>query len=198
MRLFGGKEQGANLATGSDAAIPRSAARKSDSGGLYHRTFESLGDPNFRYFFFGFLLLMGGVNMQMVARSVLAFELTDSALAVGYVGAGFAPPILLFSLWGGAIADRVDRKRLIQIGQIGMTIIAVLVGLSIVTDTVTIWHLIAASLAQGTYVTDHYTGHPWVLVRLATVRPEQLAEVIEQAWRRSAPRSLIAQFDAGE
>ncbi len=151
MRLFGGKDDTTNLSTGSDAAAyPRPSAGRAGSGGLFHRTFESLGDRNYRYFFFGFLLLMGGVNMQMVARSVLAFELTDSALAVGYVGAGFAPPILLFSLWGGAIADRVDRKRLIQIGQIGMTIIAVLVGLSIITDTVTIWHLIAASIAQGT------------------------------------------------
>ena len=151
MRLFGGKEDTTNLSTGSDTvAAPRFSADSAGSGSLFHRTFESLGDKNYRFYFFGFLLLMGGVNMQMVARSVLAFELTGSALAVGYVGAGFAPPILLFSLWGGAIADRVDRKRLIQIGQAGMTIIALAVGVSIITDTVTIWHLIAASIAQGT------------------------------------------------
>ena len=151
LRLFGGKEDTTNLSPGSDtAAYPRPSAARRESGGLFHRTFESLGDPSFRYYFFGLLLLMGAVNMQMVARSVLAFELTDSVLAVGYVGAGFAPPILLFSLWGGAIADRVDRKRLIQIGQVGVALIALAVGVSIITDTVTIWHLIAAALAQGT------------------------------------------------
>lgn len=48
------------------------------------------------------------------------------------------------------------------------------------------------------YVTDHYAGHPWVLVRLAVIRAEQLAEVIEQAWRRAAPKSLVARFDARE
>ncbi len=93
---------------------------------------------------------MGGVNVQMVARGVLAFELTGSVLAVSYVGAGFAPPILLFSLFGGAIADRVNRKQIIQYGQVGMALIAGGVAVSIITETVTIWHLIGASIMQGT------------------------------------------------
>jgi MFS family permease len=117
---------------------------------LFHRTFDSLSDPAFRNFFFGFLLLMGGVNIQMVARGVLAFELTGSVLAVSYVGAGFAPPILLFSLFGGAIADRVNRKQIIQFGQVGMALISGGVAVSILTDNVTIWHLIGASIMQGT------------------------------------------------
>jgi hypothetical protein len=47
-------------------------------------------------------------------------------------------------------------------------------------------------------VTDHYRNYPMVIVRLATVDPAELAELIEEAWRRSAPKRLLAAHDAGE
>jgi MFS family permease len=96
------------------------------------------------------LLLMAAVNIQMLARGYLTWELTKSPIAVVVVGAGFAPPILLLSLYGGAVADRVSRKKIIQYGQFGMLIITLFVGISISTDTVTVYHLTAASVAQGT------------------------------------------------
>ncbi len=131
-------------------AAVSAAARAPAGSGLLERTFESLYDRDFRYFWGGMLLLMGGVNIQMVARSQLAYDLTGSPLAVGVVGAGFAPPILLLSLFGGVVADRFDRKRIIQIGQLVSMLIALFVAVSIVTGTVTIFHLVAASLMQGT------------------------------------------------
>ncbi len=45
------------------------------------------------------------------------------------------------------------------------------------------------------YSTEHYRGYPTVLIRLASVKPSVLAEVLEQAWRRSAPKRLVAEFD---
>lgn len=114
------------------------------------RTFSSLGQSGFRHLWFGMLLLMAAVNIQMLARGYLTWELTKSPIAVVVVGAGFAPPILLLSLYGGAVADRVSRKKIIQYGQFGMLIITLFVGISISTDTVTVYHLTAASVAQGT------------------------------------------------
>jgi MFS family permease len=96
------------------------------------------------------LLLMAAVNIQMLARGYLTWELTHSPIAVVVVGAGFAPPILLLSLYGGALADRYSRKRLIQYGQVGMLAITLIIGISISTDTVTVYHLAGASIAQGT------------------------------------------------
>lgn len=96
------------------------------------------------------LLLMAAVNIQMLARGYLTWELTKSPIAVVVVGAGFAPPILLLSLYGGAVADRVSRKRIIQLGQLGMLVITLFVGVSISTGTVTVYHLTGASVAQGT------------------------------------------------
>ena len=69
---------------------------------------------------------MAAENIQMLARGYLAWELTKSPISVVLVGAGFAPPILLFSLYGGAVADRVSRKKVIQLGQIGMKVEAAL------------------------------------------------------------------------
>jgi MFS family permease len=114
------------------------------------RTFSSLGEPGFRHLFFGMLLLMAAINVQMLARGYLTWELTKSPIAVVVVGAGFAPPILLLSLYGGAVADRYSRKKIIQLGQIGMLAIILMVGISITTGTITVYHLVAASVMQGT------------------------------------------------
>jgi hypothetical protein len=46
------------------------------------------------------------------------------------------------------------------------------------------------------FTTPHYDGYPYVLVRLARVEPVQLAELIEDAWRLSAPRRVLAAYDA--
>jgi hypothetical protein len=48
------------------------------------------------------------------------------------------------------------------------------------------------------FTTDHYRGYPTVLVRLARVRVEDLRALLEHAWRRSAPKRLVAQYDRGE
>lgn len=94
--------------------------------------------------------MMGAVNIQMVARGYLAWEISHSAISVAFIGAGFAPPILILSIFGGVVADRLERKKILQIGQFGMLLIALTIAFSIKTNTVSIYHLFAASIAQGT------------------------------------------------
>jgi hypothetical protein len=45
------------------------------------------------------------------------------------------------------------------------------------------------------YITDHYLNYPAMLVRLSTVRPEDLRKLITESWRRSAPRELVTAYD---
>ena len=92
---------------------------------------------------------MGAMQMQMIARGYLTYELTGSPALLGVVSAGFALPMLLLSLFGGAFADRMERKRIIQLGQVGAALIALFVGISVTTETVTWYHLLAASMLQG-------------------------------------------------
>jgi hypothetical protein len=48
------------------------------------------------------------------------------------------------------------------------------------------------------FLTDHYKDYQWVLVRLAHIRPPELRDRLEEAWRRIAPKRMIAAFDASE
>jgi hypothetical protein len=45
------------------------------------------------------------------------------------------------------------------------------------------------------YITDHYLNYPWILVRLATVEPDDLRDLLEDAWRLSAPTRAVASYD---
>jgi len=49
---------------------------------------------------------------------------------------------------------------------------------------------------EAFFSTPHYDGHPYVLVRLEAVDPQELAELLEETWRLRAPKRLIAQYDA--
>ena len=78
---------------------------------------EPLSIPQFRRVFtsnFLFFLAMGG---QSIVRPWLAFQLTDSELALGLVSAAVALPMLLLSPLGGVLADRVERRNLILVSQ---------------------------------------------------------------------------------
>ena len=94
-------------------------------------------------------MLMAGVNMQMLARGQLAWELTNDTFMVALVGSAFAPPILIFSVFGGAFADRWDKRKMIQYSQLAISFIALGVGFAIFMDWISIWILMVAGFAQG-------------------------------------------------
>ena len=95
------------------------------------------------------VFLMFGIQMQMIVRSYLTYEITDSPFLLGLVNAGFAIPMLSLSLFGGAVADRMERRRVIQAGQLISIVLAVFIGVSIVTNTITWIHLFGVSMVQG-------------------------------------------------
>ena len=142
--------------TTANTVSTRAVAGASKSGGVqvadgyWSRTFQSLTNRNFRFLWLSMLLMMGGMNMQMVARGLLAWDLTGSYQMIGLISVGFAPPMLVFGMFGGVIADRIDRKRIIQFGQLGMVANAAVIATAIHTDTITIWYLFGASIFQGT------------------------------------------------
>ncbi len=77
-----------------------------------NRTFSSLTNPNYRKFFFGQTTSLVGTWMQTTAQSWLVFTLTHSATDIGLVVALQTLPVLLLGPYGGVIADRVDKRRL--------------------------------------------------------------------------------------
>ncbi len=113
------------------------------------RTFSSLGEPSYRNLWIGFLLSMGGMQMQMLARGFFIYHLTGSPALLGVVTAATAVPVLALALFGGVLADRGDKKRIIQAGQVVSLILVLVIAVSITTGTITWQHLLAASLVQG-------------------------------------------------
>jgi hypothetical protein len=57
--------------------------------------------------------------------------------------------------------------------------------------------ILMAANPETFYITDHYRGYPAMLVRMATVDPDELRELLEGAWRRVAPKRLVAVLDQG-
>ena len=94
------------------------------------RTFESLSNRSFLLLWLGMLFTMAGMNMQMMARGYLVYDLTGSASLLGVVNAGSSLPMLGLALIGGVVADRIERKYIIQAGQAASAILAVLIGVA--------------------------------------------------------------------
>ena len=123
----------------------RPASPKAD----WRAIFSSLDNRDFLYLWLGMLVLMAGMQMQMIARGYLAYELTSSPFLLGVVNSGFAVPLLALSLFGGAFADRLERKYIIQAGQGLSAVLAALIGIAIYFDIVAWYHLWLASIIQG-------------------------------------------------
>jgi len=87
-----------------------------ETGGM-SRTFQSLRHRNFRLFFIGQSISNSGNWLTSIALTLLVLRLTHSGVAVGWLAACQYGPIMLLSPWGGAIADRSDKHRLLFITQ---------------------------------------------------------------------------------
>ena len=131
----------------SPGRTPPSASEAAPRG--WRATFHTLRNREFRFLWLGMLFLMFGIQMQMIVRGYLAYEITSSPFILGLVNAGFAIPMLSLSLFGGALADRIERKRVIQAGQLVSVVLAAFIGVSIFTDTISWIHLFGVSMAQG-------------------------------------------------
>jgi MFS family permease len=101
------------------------------------RTFSSLGNPNYRKFFFGQTTSLIGTWMQTTAQSWLVFTLTHSATDIGFVVALQTLPVLLLGPYGGVIADRVDKRRLMIVLQSMMGVQAAILAALSITHMVT-------------------------------------------------------------
>jgi MFS family permease len=94
--------------------------------------FAALRHRNFRIFWFGQLLSLSGTWMQSTAQGWLVLELTDSEFLLGLVTAASALPVLLFTLYAGVVADRMDKRRIIVAAQAAAMLIAL--SMAVLTD----------------------------------------------------------------
>jgi MFS family permease len=127
------------------------------------RTFGSLSTRNYRLFFGGELISYIGSWMQTMAEAWLVLTLTHSGAAVGTTFACRFLPVLLFGLWGGAIADRFDRRNVMLVTQSVMAVLAIVLWLVVYTDVVNVWMVFGLAIALGCVtVVDEPARHAFV------------------------------------
>jgi MFS family permease len=112
-------------------------------------TFDSLRVRDFKFLWIGMLLSMGGMQMQMFTRGLQAFDLTGSGLVTALVAMGWAPTMLAFSLFGGVLGERLERRSLIQFAQISNAVLPAISGVLTLTGVVHWSHLFIISMIQG-------------------------------------------------
>jgi MFS family permease len=114
------------------------------------RSLDSLSVPNYRRYFAGQIVSLSGNWMQMVAEIWLVLSLTGSGVAVGTTTALQFLPILLFGAWGGLLADRFPKRRLLIVTQALMALPALALLAIVATGVVAPWMVMALVFVRGT------------------------------------------------
>jgi len=112
-------------------------------------TFSSLKVPNYRLYFTGQSISLVGTWMQMTAQSWLVLQLTHSSTDLGLAVALQTLPVLLLGPYGGVIADRSDKRRLMIALQIAMGVQALVLGLLVVLGSVRFWQVCLLAVILG-------------------------------------------------
>ncbi|MBX3705833.1 MAG: MFS transporter [Pseudomonadales bacterium] len=112
--------------------------------------FTALEVPDYRWLWMGSLASQFAMNMQIVARGWLVYALTSSALDLAWVTLSFMLPQALFSLWGGVVADRMPKRRIIATAQATNCILTIVMAAVIFTGRVEMWHFLVMGVLNGT------------------------------------------------
>lgn len=111
---------------------------------------SALAVPNFRWLWIGSLGSSFAMNMQIIARGWLVYSLTSSAVDLAWVTLSFMLPSVLFSLYGGVLADRLPKRKIIVYAQ-SLNCLATLIMAGIIFDErVSFWDFIWFGFFNGT------------------------------------------------
>ena len=109
-----------------------------------------LGHRNFALYWTGQLVSQSGTWIELTATTWLLYQLTDSPLLLGLGGLFRAMPIFALALVGGAVADRVERRRLLLFTQSSSVVTSLALGTLVVTGQVAFWHIYVANVVNAT------------------------------------------------
>ncbi len=131
----------------SSSNTDRGTAPEQDLG---HGMFRSLRVRNFRRFASANLVSNTGTWMQRIGQDWLVLQLSDdNGVALGLITALQFGPTLLLSAYGGVLADRYDKRRMLLVTQSLMGLLALALGILVVTDVVALWHVFVLAFGLG-------------------------------------------------
>ncbi len=123
--------------------------------GYGRRVFTSFRNPMYRLYYYSLVGHWAPMQMQMQTRTLLIYRITGSGQLLGTMALAGSIPMLILSLYGGALADRLDKKKILIIGQASSAALALGVALAITFGYLTAdvpgswWILMVSSLVQG-------------------------------------------------
>ncbi|HKO54765.1 MAG TPA: MFS transporter [Thermoanaerobaculia bacterium] len=151
----------------AQAPPPQSALR---------RTFSALGYRDFRLLWFGAFTSTTGTWMQTVAQSWVVLNMTGSAFLLGVDGFLATGPMLFFSLFGGVVADRMERRRVMLWSQYLQMSFAFMLGLLIFSGQVKVWHIFLLSFLTGS--AQSFSGPAYISLLPLLVKREDVPNAI--------------------
>ena len=154
--------------TDADAAIP--------ARGRFARTFSALHYRDFRLLWIGAFASTTGTFVQTLAQAWLVYKITGSAFLLGVDGFLATGPMLLFSLVGGVVADRVERRRVMLLSQYAQMSFAFILALLVGTHTVQIWHIFLLSFLTGS--AQSFSGPAYISLLPLLVKREDVPNAV--------------------
>lgn len=113
------------------------------------KTFTALKYRNYKLWFWGQMTSLLGTWMQMTAQGFLIYDLTHSPVYLGYVGFAYGIPTWLFMLFGGVVADRFIKRKVLLATQISMMALAAILAILTFAGVIQAWEIIGLSFLLG-------------------------------------------------
>lgn len=140
------------------------------------RTFSALHYRDFRRLWIGAFTSTVGTWMQTVAQGWVVLQMTNSAFLLGVDGFLATGPMLLFSLFGGVVADRVERRKIMLLSQYLQMTFAFILGALIWSGSVKVWHIFLLSFLTGS--AQSFSGPAYISLLPLLVRREDVPNAI--------------------
>lgn len=144
--------------------------------GRLARTFSALRYRDYRLLWFGAFTSTTGTWMQTVAQGWVVYQMTDSAFLLGVDGFLATGPMLIFSLFGGVIADRVSRKKIMIFSQYLQMGFAFILAMLIYFDQVQVWHIFLLSFLTGS--AQSFSGPAYISLLPLLVRRHDVPNAV--------------------
>lgn len=160
-------------------SLPEEEALESESQipqGRLSRTFSALRYRDFRLLWFGAMLSTTGTWMQTIAQGWLVLEMTNSAFLLGVDGFLATGPMIIFSLFGGVIADRVERRKIMLYSQYLQMSFAFILAALIWAGNVQVWHIFVLSFLTGS--AQSFSGPAYISLLPLLVKREDVPNAI--------------------
>ena len=111
--------------------------------------FDALSSAPYRRFWLGSIASVGSTQLYFISKAWLVFELSGSALDLGFLGAATAVPTIFATLIGGLVADRINRRSVLIFTSGISAVLLLVLGVLDASDLVRVWHVLLISSLLG-------------------------------------------------